>query len=664
MGVEKKGVFEGIGEELSKEIPGFEAFTNAAQGAAGKVAVAALAVKEGIDFVKESVTEFAAAQVSQFKIDAALAQTGNLTRETRMEIDALIREMKEATGVSGTEWAATITRLVQFGSDPGKLKEYAEGVKNLAAVMGGDVESAGHVFVRAIEGNYEALRRYGIKIEETGTSTERMERLMSELALRGGGQMEARAQTMTGKWDRLKETFHATMIPVGGLAAKMFEATNFTEGWTTALDWLEKKLHGVVAGAEGLENAARKTKQSFDDLDEAAKRLQASLGVMDELAGDADKAADQRIAALKRETAAVDELAEAAKRLEIAKIKGRLAAGELTPEQAGIGIARIEEASEHGKNARKVGLAAEVEKINKAEKDDADKQVGAAVQRREKAENEAQKAKQYAALKAELEHNEAIVRFIEESRNPPPGTTSGVFGEAGESLEQPRNAERDKRVSDMAKRNAEEARRKMSALGSPDSEIRAAREEVARREEAVKMASGPDSQSAKDAMYEARRKLREFGPAVKDVGEADAAVLAAKQQEDKAREISKKATDKYLPAATAAREEAEQARKVEAINQRTREAEYKEKFIHDHSHDGGDVQPAGSPDEALGRYRQDNQAIDRLVHAIVSGNGNQRTVALLERAVADMSAMGKRIQWLEAEQKKTSSQFISGQSFR
>jgi hypothetical protein len=186
-----------------EKIPVLGGVMRAANGAAGPFSVALVGAGVALGVLKKSIAEFAANQQGVAALDAALAQSGQLTDAYREKLQALAGQMQERTAIAGAEWLQVLLKLTQFGAKESNIGQYTTAVKNLAGVIGGDINSAAVLFAKAMQGNYDALKRYGISITKTGDLTKDLDRLMTQLAQRGSGILEARARSLSGQFKQL-----------------------------------------------------------------------------------------------------------------------------------------------------------------------------------------------------------------------------------------------------------------------------------------------------------------------------------------------------------------------------------------------------------------------------------------------------------------------------
>jgi AAA15 family ATPase/GTPase/uncharacterized coiled-coil protein SlyX len=315
---------EKVGGALGKLGGGTVAVATA--GIAGLVAV--------IDKAKDALLEFANAEQQVAKLDAALAQSQQLTDEYREHLQALAEQFEELTGVAGEKWLAVLTRLTQFGAEPGNIEQYAEAVKNLAGLMDGDVSAAANVFSRALQGNFELFGRYGIVVDEAGTQTEKLSKLMEQLAQRGGGQLEASNRTLIGSFTTASNAVSNLMKEFG----RLISATGIVQGVAGALASILGAINHVIGGVipkvEGLHNAVQKSADAFDAASKGAKSFAESQKQIRLETEGVTSAIARQIEAIRAKQVAEDETADAQMALEMAKINRQEKEHKITPEQA------------------------------------------------------------------------------------------------------------------------------------------------------------------------------------------------------------------------------------------------------------------------------------------------------------------------------------------
>ncbi len=324
-------MFGKVREHLGEVVPGFAKLdglmSKFAGGAIGAVAGGFTLLAGALAAAKHSLAEYAEAEEHVAKLDAALAQAGELTDSYREKLQDLAQEMQEATAIADDQWLAALTRLTQFGAKPENIEEYISTVKDLAGLLNGDVQQAAVVVARAIQGDYQQLARMGIHIDETKSKLEQWKQVAQEAAARGGGQLEAAGKTLNGNWKELGLTIADLSKGVG----RWISSTGIVQGTLRLLSdgfghWAEK-ISGVVPRLEGLKNSTRPTIQT---LAEAAASSSSFAKALEEDAKQAKAAADALngyIARLKDVQRLQDELEDAQMAEELAVVEDSDASG-------------------------------------------------------------------------------------------------------------------------------------------------------------------------------------------------------------------------------------------------------------------------------------------------------------------------------------------------
>lgn len=326
-----KSGLAGITEQAKAGATSGGLFGNAIAGAAAKLATFAAALK----LAKDAISAYAEAQQASAKLDAALAQTGQLTDAYRERLQALATQLQKTTAIADEQWLDVFKRLTQFGADSSNIDGYADAVKNLAGIIGGDINTAANMFSRAMQGNFTLFARYGIQVGEAGTQTERLQKLMQELAKRGAGQLEASARTLTGQWNILKHATGDLLEAIGGGVAKTGLLQRALSMLSTAAEYWANKLGGVIPKLEGLTNAQTKTTLAVEDGATAAKkyadRLDAIKQAAEAAATATDRLKDRIVAAARAEQELADiDLAEQLQTIDEREKLGRISPADAT----------------------------------------------------------------------------------------------------------------------------------------------------------------------------------------------------------------------------------------------------------------------------------------------------------------------------------------------
>jgi hypothetical protein len=266
--------------------------------ATAAMAAAATAAKVAADGLKE----YAEAQQAVFALDAALAQHGKLTGDYRVHLQELANEMEGRTSIAASNWINVLSTLTKHGFDGANIEQATDTVKNLAGVMGGDIEGAAMAFVRAMNGNTRSLAAYGIQVDEGAGKTELLNQLQQKAAQVGGGQLEARAKSLSGQYagmkialDNLSQSIGQQIEKTGVAQAAMGSMTEFLQllagsmsGPIGAFEDLKNNTEGVAQSAESAEVGLLKIQQAAsnaaDQVENLSNQFQKAQRQADELA--------------------------------------------------------------------------------------------------------------------------------------------------------------------------------------------------------------------------------------------------------------------------------------------------------------------------------------------------------------------------------------------
>jgi uncharacterized protein YdbL (DUF1318 family) len=297
-------------------------------------AAALAGVASGLAAVKKGLEEFGESEEVITALDAALAVHGNLVDSTRRQYQELAAQLEETTAIADEEWLKVLATLTKFGAQPGEIDKVAEAVKNLAGFMGGDLNSAAVIVGKALQGKFETLSRYGIKVDETKSKTEQLESVFQQLAQRGGGQLEARANTLRGQMDALKIASSNFFEGLGNAASRTGVVQFAIEHLTKATNHLNRIFPQFVEQNEKLKNGAAGAAQEIIAEAEAQERLR--------------QATASATAELERRNRAIERQAGVNRGTLGSEFEGRLAqvdideaAGRISPEQANVRRANI-----------------------------------------------------------------------------------------------------------------------------------------------------------------------------------------------------------------------------------------------------------------------------------------------------------------------------------
>ncbi|MEN6560860.1 MAG: hypothetical protein ABFD52_08815 [Acidobacteriota bacterium] len=241
-----RGKGQSFGQELSGHlIPSFTA-----------ASLAADAIKKSLAFVKDQIVSVAEAGMEAERVDSALnsalAITGRTVPGLAEDLSAYASELQRKTIYDDEAIKKTETLLAQMTDlDEEGIKKATRSTVGLASALGIDLDSAAMMVTKAMEGNFQALQRYGIKVDETLPLEEKRAALMEKLE---GLFQRATAQTNTAE---------------GSLAQMRNTISDAKEKLGNAF------LPAISAGAQAVGNLVAKLaglNQQLEDVDGRAAR--------------------------------------------------------------------------------------------------------------------------------------------------------------------------------------------------------------------------------------------------------------------------------------------------------------------------------------------------------------------------------------------------------
>lgn len=287
--------------------------------------------------LKSTVTEAAAAEEAQAKLNAILSATGGVSGVTAGQVNAFAQELQGLTGFEDDAIVSASTVMLTFRhisttTFPQAMKASAD----LAAMWGMDLTSAARMVGRALDAPGEGLgmlTRLGVRFTDqqkellqqltsTGRGAEAQAMILDILSSKFGGTAQAMAETYTGhlermriKFGNLKEEIGAHVIPmldmfverlsrgmdsgggfIGFVTRQLDEFTEQTEGALKQLDLFGMQLSAIGDFARSVASVfVNYWRNAIGIVGDYFERLKAqAAGAWASLTGNASEAAKQQ----------------------------------------------------------------------------------------------------------------------------------------------------------------------------------------------------------------------------------------------------------------------------------------------------------------------------------------------------------------------------------
>ena len=280
----------------------------------GTLAVGAAGIGMAAGAASKALREFGALEQASVSLDTALASRNRFTQEYRKELQELAGEMEKTTNIADDQWLGAMARLTQFGAKPEQMKELIEGVKNLAGMMGTGVESAAMILSRAMNGSSYALSRYGIKVKEGATESEKLTEILEQLRQRGMGQLEDKVKTVDGAWGSFKVQVGNVWEGLGNMISRTHIVQGTLRQLGNALEFVSRIFPQVIEPIPGINERLNSMVKPAKSVEEAYRELTGLLN-REELLANPQKLVDaltKKYALLKQ---SIDDVREAQQEL-------------------------------------------------------------------------------------------------------------------------------------------------------------------------------------------------------------------------------------------------------------------------------------------------------------------------------------------------------------
>lgn len=252
--------------------------------------LAADAVRGALRAVKDAVKDTVNAAIDQENADrslrASLELTGRTVAGNYEHYKRFASAQQAVTTYQDNEIQSTqalllqLTRLDQEGID-----KATKGAMGLASTMGIDLHSATMMVSKAMEGNYQALGRVGIKVDENLSVEEKQASLLEKLGVLYG-RATAETETYAGRVEQLKNAWGDAQEELGNALVKnegvkelIGAVTQIIKDTTPEIkeyaaniaSFIAGIAHLVLAALEGIEDIRKKMGGGRSEVTETEK---------------------------------------------------------------------------------------------------------------------------------------------------------------------------------------------------------------------------------------------------------------------------------------------------------------------------------------------------------------------------------------------------------
>lgn len=207
------------------------------------------AYAELAQFVSEAVDLANAQELAERRLATALQLRGQFTDETNQGLRDFASELQAVTVVGDEVTLALQAQLLALGVTTEELREATRASIGLSSALGVDLQSAGRLVARVLQGDISALTRYGIR---AASVTDAMRQLSSLFAL-----AQAEAETFGGRVRQLSNAWGDFLETIG----RVFTQSDLLNDAVRILRESVEDLNVAVAESEiaqeGFDDAVR-----------------------------------------------------------------------------------------------------------------------------------------------------------------------------------------------------------------------------------------------------------------------------------------------------------------------------------------------------------------------------------------------------------------------
>ena len=221
--------------------------------AAAGAAAATYAIKLGVDSVQAAIDD----EKSQKTLAKSLKNTTGATDDQIKATEKYITKQQLSLGISDSKLRPAYANLARATGDLGKSQELTNLAMDISASTGKDLETVSLTLAKAYDGNFGALTRLGIPLDDSIKKSGDFNLVQGELTKLFGGAAQANTETYAGKLAILQERFSEVQE---GLGVKLLPKL------TNLLD-IVIKVSKAMSGEDpdGLTNRARELAGEVND---------------------------------------------------------------------------------------------------------------------------------------------------------------------------------------------------------------------------------------------------------------------------------------------------------------------------------------------------------------------------------------------------------------
>lgn len=240
------GISDGAKKESGVASAAWASFIGnfASQAAIGAIGLVKDAIGAVFGEIKAGISDSLEAEKAVQKFNLSLANTGKFSQETSEEFQAYADTIEKTTGLSEEAVLANASLIQSLGNlDSQGLKRATSAAADLSAAIGVDFDTASSLLAKASTGNVEALKKYGLQVEDTGNKAKDFESALSQIESRFGGSAAQSINTFAGQLQLAKNAYGDVFKEFG----QSITETPALKGFATGLTQVFQTIQDLIS---------------------------------------------------------------------------------------------------------------------------------------------------------------------------------------------------------------------------------------------------------------------------------------------------------------------------------------------------------------------------------------------------------------------------------
>ena len=214
-------------------------------------AVGIMATKIGVDSIKAASDD----ELSQNKLKDAILKVKGATDDTVTSTEKWIEKMQFTKGFADSELRPALADLTRYTGDVDTAQRLLNDAMDIAAAKGLPLETVAKGIGKAYDGQFTALKKLGVPLDEAKTKSGDFEGIMVDLNAQFSGAAASNADTYAGKVNILQQRFGELQESLG---------QKLIDKFVKVVDMTSQVAKGFSGeDPEGLSNRARELAGQF-----------------------------------------------------------------------------------------------------------------------------------------------------------------------------------------------------------------------------------------------------------------------------------------------------------------------------------------------------------------------------------------------------------------